>query len=143
MVTEKLGYGAFSTVWNCKDLKLGKKNGAVKVAKLDESAAAQARDEVELLKCTEAAAGHGTGSEFVVKMVGHFEVKGPCGVHTCIALELLGPSLLSFIPNEGMCLENVKAIMKQVLEGLSFLHDRAQIIHTDIKPENVLFGQQA
>ena len=138
VVTEKLGYGAFSTVWNCKDLKFGKKNVAVKVAKLDESAAAQARDEVELLKCTEAA-GHGTGSEFVVKMVGHFEVKGPCGVHTCIALELLGPSLLYFLPNEGMCLENVKAIMKQVLEGLSFLHDRAQIIHTDIKPENILF----
>ena len=58
MVTEKLGYGAFSTVWNCKDLKFGK-DVAVKVAKLDESAAAQARDEVELLKCTEAA-GHGS-----------------------------------------------------------------------------------
>merc|ERR1719328_959029 len=28
--------------------------------------------------------------------------------------------------------------MKQVLEGLHYLHSKCQIIHTDIKPENVL-----
>merc|ERR1719245_1338712 len=29
-------------------------------------------------------------------------------------------------------------MMKQVLEGLHYLHSKCQIIHTDIKPENVL-----
>ena len=109
----------------------------MKVAKRNRSATAQARDEVKLLKCS-AGAGNGIGSESVVKMVGHFEVAGPCGVHICIALELLGPSVLHCLPEEGMCLENVKVVMKQVLEGLQFLHTKAQIIHTDIKPENVL-----
>ena len=28
--------------------------------------------------------------------------------------------------------------MKQVLEGLHYLHTKCKIIHTDIKPENVL-----
>ena len=136
-VIEKLGWGAFSTVWKCKDLKNGRQRVAVKVAKRNSSATAQAKDEVKLLECS-AGAGNGIGSESVVKMVGHFEVKGPHGVHICIALELLGPSVLSCLPEEGMCLENVKVVMKQVLEGLHFLHTKAQIIHTDIKPENVL-----
>ena len=140
-VIEKLGWGAFSAVWKCKDLSLigGHQEVAVKVAKRNRSATEQAIDEVKLLKCTESS-GNGLGSEFVVKMLGHFEVRGPHGVHICIALELLGPSVLSFIPGsgEGMCLENVKVVMKQVLEGLHFLHNTAGIIHTDIKPENVL-----
>lgn len=32
----------------------------------------------------------------------------------------------------------VKRIIKQVLLGLSYLHDKCHIIHTDIKPENIL-----
>ena len=28
--------------------------------------------------------------------------------------------------------------MKQVLQGLQYLHNKCKIIHTDIKPENVL-----
>lgn len=39
---------------------------------------------------------------------------------------------------EGLPLEQVRLITKQVLEGLQYLHEKCQIIHTDIKPENVL-----
>lgn len=35
-------------------------------------------------------------------------------------------------------MEQVRVITKQVLEGLQYLHEKCQIIHTDIKPENVL-----
>lgn len=35
---------------------------------------------------------------------------------------------------------NVKCIIRQILEALEYLHNKCNIIHTDIKPENVLLG---
>ena len=54
---------------------------------------------------------------------------------------MLGHNLLKFIIRsnyQGINLTNVKIMMKQVLEGLDYLHTKCKIIHTDIKPENVL-----
>ena len=70
---------------------------------------------------------------------------------------MLGHNLLKFILRsnyQGIPLENVKILIKQVnkkylllffssvycqvLQGLSYLHNNCKIIHTDIKPENIL-----
>ena len=71
---------------------------------------------------------------------------------------MLGHNLLKFILRsnyQGIPLENVKLLIKQVtcyflnmimtliipaqvLQGLSYLHNVCNIIHTDIKPENIL-----
>ena len=58
-----------------------------------------------------------------------------------MVFEVLGHNLLKFIIRsnyQGIPLYNVKLIMKQVFEGLHYLHTKCKIIHTDIKPENVL-----
>lgn len=58
----------------------------------------------------------------------------------CMVFEVLGSNLLDLIIRanyNGIPLENVRTIMRQVLQGLDFLH-RLSIIHTDIKPENIL-----
>lgn len=55
--------------------------------------------------------------------------------------EVLGHNLLKLIIKSnyrGIPLANVRTIMRQVLEGLDYLHSKCKIIHTDIKPENVL-----
>ena len=70
-----------------------------------------------------------------------FKISGVNGTHVCMVFEVLGHNLLKFIIRnnyQGMPLKNVKIMMKQVLEGLHYLHTKCQIIHTDIKPENVL-----
>jgi serine/threonine protein kinase len=32
----------------------------------------------------------------------------------------------------------VKLITRQILEGLTYIHEVCKVIHTDIKPENVM-----
>lgn len=59
----------------------------------------------------------------------------------CLVFEVLGCNLLKLIIKSnyyGIPLINVKRIMRQVLEGLDYLHTKCKIIHTDIKPENIL-----
>lgn len=57
--------------------------------------------------------------------------------------EVLGCHLLKLIIKSnyyGIPIKNVKRIMRQVLEGLDYLHTKCKIIHTDIKPENILLA---
>ena len=63
--------------------------------------------------------------------------------HIAIAQELMQLDLHSFVSNfTGAKMEADMAIhiMHQILEGLSVLHDDCGIVHTDIKPENILVG---
>jgi serine/threonine protein kinase len=60
-----------------------------------------------------------------------------------MVFEVLGQKVLKLITKSnysGIPLENVRIITKQVLEGLHYLHTKCQIIHTDLKPENVLMS---
>jgi serine/threonine-protein kinase SRPK1 len=38
----------------------------------------------------------------------------------------------------GLPVECVKSIIRQTLQGLKYMHETCKIIHTDIKPENIL-----
>ena len=133
-VEGKLGWGTFSTVWRCSSKAGGAAEVAIKVMKSDEQTTEVARDEVRLLRAAE----RGGGGRFVVRLLEEFKVEGPHGTHMCIAMELLGPNLLTCLPRLGMHLTNVKAVMRGLLAALHHLHTKADIIHTDVKLENVL-----
>merc|ERR1719333_1773431 len=139
-VIRKLGWGNFSTVWLCWDLK-DKKFVALKVVKSASHYTETALDEIKLLKCVRDADEQDPLRERTVMLLDDFKISGVNGSHVCMVFEVLGHNLLKFIIRnnyQGMPLQNVKIMMKQVLEGLHYLHTKCQIIHTDIKPENVL-----
>ncbi|PSS37098.1 hypothetical protein PHLCEN_2v1064 [Hermanssonia centrifuga] len=64
-------------------------------------------------------------------------------VHICIVFEPLGENLLALIARHkqtGVPPALVKVITKQVLMGLQYLHEECQLVHTDIKPENIMIS---
>ena len=64
------------------------------------------------------------------------------GRHSIMAFEVLGRNLLTLIKRfnyEGIPMPIVREIAKQSLMGLDYLHRICGIIHTDLKPENVVF----
>jgi len=139
-VIRKLGWGHFSTVWLCWDLT-EKKFVALKVVKSASHYTETALDEIKLLKCVRESDSSDPLRERTVMLLDDFKIHGVNGTHVCMVFEVLGHNLLKFIIRnnyQGMPLENVKIMMKQVLEGLHYLHTKCKIIHTDIKPENVL-----
>jgi serine/threonine-protein kinase SRPK3 len=65
------------------------------------------------------------------------------GRHSVMAFEVLGKNLLSPIKKygyKGIPVRMVREICRQTLIGLDYLHRICGIIHTDLKPENVVFG---
>ncbi|XP_019736124.1 SRSF protein kinase 1b [Hippocampus comes] len=139
-VIRKLGWGHFSTVWLAWDIQ-EKRFVAMKVVKSAEHYTETALDEIKLLKSVRNTDLGDPSRERVVQLLDDFKISGMNGTHVCMVFEVLGYHLLKWIIKsnyQGLPLPCVKSIIRQVLQGLDYLHTKCKIIHTDIKPENIL-----
>ncbi|KAH9483406.1 Serine/threonine-protein kinase SKY1 [Psilocybe cubensis] len=158
VVVRKLGWGHFSTVWLAKDQKMNR-HVALKVVKSAPRYTETALDEIKLLQRLitsstppiapspsnpnppPSPAHTHPGRSHVISFLDHFRHKGPNGIHVCMVFEVLGENLLGLIKrhqNKGVPMPLVKQIAKQILLGLDYMHRCCGVIHTDLKPENVL-----
>ena len=162
LVVQKLGWGHFSTVWLARDIKFNT-YVALKVQKSAKNYMEAAYDEVEILDVIAKNTEHeewiksliyynkdtpdllkkGAISEHChnVMLLNSFQHYGPNGLHFIMVFEILGVNLLEIMKRfdyKGIPIPLVRRIAKQVLMGLDYLHRICKIIHTDLKPENVI-----
>ncbi|KAG0268872.1 serine/threonine protein kinase, CMGC group [Actinomortierella ambigua] len=136
----KLGWGHFSTVWLARDTVMNR-HVALKVVKSASHYTETAEDEIKLLQRVVTANVDAPGRKYVVELLDNFIHHGPNGLHVCMVFEVLGENLLSLIKryrHRGIPVHLVRQIIHQVLMGLDYMHRECGIIHTDLKPENVL-----
>ncbi|KAL5361130.1 kinase-like domain-containing protein [Aspergillus floccosus] len=73
-----------------------------------------------------------------------YRVQTKCSVHACLVHPSLGLSLdqlTPLLPPDGVMSSGmVRTTMRNVFAALDFLHAEARVIHTDIQPNNILFG---
>lgn len=153
---QKLGWGHFSTVWLAKDLKYNT-FVALKIQKSAQNYLEAAFDEVEILeqvstkwkakewqdsfKQYENTKEVNSDSCNCIQLLNSFVHFGPNGKHFVMVFEISGVNLLEVIKRynyRGIPLPLVRIIAKQILIGLDYLHRVCRIIHTDLKPENVV-----
>eukprot|EP00760_Papus_ankaliazontas_P000181 PhM_4_TR10033/c0_g1_i1/m.38802/K08832/SRPK3, STK23; serine/threonine-protein kinase SRPK3 len=150
---KKLGWGEFSIVWLALDTARDDSPVALKISRANDIYQAASTAEVKLCRLVKARAddipeGHEdeVNIERVMLMRDSFHHLGPNGKHLVCVLEKLGNNLLSLMTAsnfQGLAPVVVKYVMRQILQGLAFLHDRVEIVHADLKPENVLMCEEA
>ena len=135
-INEKLGYGRFSTVWSAS------KNGspfAIKIYRSGVSFEKYFENEMKVLNKIKDAARESNARGHSI-ILHHEDKKYPSdfGIHNCIVFPRFHCSLSKLLRSDGnLKIPVAEKIMKDIFAGLEYLHS-IDIIHTDIKPENIL-----
>lgn len=136
-VKHLLGKGSFGQVFLAVDHCTGQKV-AVKIVRSDERFTRQAMEEIKIL--TKLNAQQFNGEYNVILLLDHFYFRG----HVCMVFELLFMNLYEVIHRNNFigCSQSLtRKFAIGILHCLKLLYEN-QIIHCDLKPENVLLRHQ-
>lgn len=131
-----LGEGTFGKVLECWDRR-ERRRVAVKVIRALYKYREAARLEIEVLETLRRADPE--GRQPCIRLLRHFEYQG----HVCMVFEKLGLSVFEFLRRNNYRpypLDQARHIIQQLLQAVAFMH-ALRLVHTDLKPENLLLAR--
>ncbi|PWY75338.1 kinase domain-containing protein [Aspergillus sclerotioniger CBS 115572] len=141
----KLGWGTTSTIWLVRDLQRwpwqSERYLTLKVGCCNYRTVDEARQESNLERHIRDSNPNHFGHDVTRTFIESFEERSPYGTHVCLAYEPMREPLWILqkrFRNEVFPLSILKAYMKILLMGLDYLHSECNIIHTDLKADNIL-----
>ncbi|THW64553.1 kinase-like protein [Aureobasidium pullulans] len=139
-VLHKLGHGGFSTVWIARDQSL-KRNVALKIS-TSEGSSSRKRELCIHQRLLENSVPPTNDHKHIVRLLDNFEHPGPNGMHICLVLELLGPSVATVIEerfaSNRLSGSVAKKACKEMVLALEVLHAQG-IGHGDLHTGNLAF----
>ncbi|KAJ5935369.1 hypothetical protein N7466_004916 [Penicillium verhagenii] len=140
-IYHKLGWGGYSTVWLAKDRDQDQWV-ALKIMTAD----SEASRELQNMRHLERECPSNLSSVYIVQLLDAFTHEGPNGVHQCLVLELLGPSVNHVLrdysdpcsPNDPLEPEIILRLSTQVIKAVRFIHSSG-MCHGDVSDHNMAF----
>ncbi|GAB0139051.1 hypothetical protein EsDP_00007267 [Epichloe bromicola] len=139
-VVAKLGFGTASTVWLCRKLVGNSSLLTLKVCTTQDSE--KVNNELAVSRHVRSIEAEHPGRGMLRLVQDDFQVAGPHGMHQCLVFDPLGLTFTQFrnkFPNRALNKELLQQTLQLILLGLDFLH-QAEVVHTDISPNNILLG---
>lgn len=134
LLISELGYGGFATVWLAYNIN-SKKYFAIKIQ--DSGEIKTGEEEVKLFnKFTN------EQCPYINKIIETFYHKMEYGIHICMVFELMAGSLFDIMEmgrySKGIPHDIAKIITYQLLIAITVLNKKYNLVHTDLKTENIL-----
>ncbi|KAE8154687.1 kinase-like domain-containing protein [Aspergillus avenaceus] len=140
----KVGWGVSSTTWLARDMRGHRWEPEDVVAlKITNTGSVERESERAIEECIATADRSQRGYQLFRTSLEHFEVSSPEGRHLCLAYELMREPLWLFQRRfkDGIIpLPIIKTYIRFFLIGLDYLHTTCNVVHTDLKLENIMIS---
>ncbi|QSS54231.1 protein kinase [Histoplasma capsulatum var. duboisii H88] len=141
-VVGKLGFGSTSTAWLARDIH-GRRYVMLKIFVRASSMGQRVDDELKMYRCMDQAPKGHPGRKAVRTLLDAFYIDGPEDKHQCLVHPPLWESVLTFLrrnPVERLPSAVIAFVLRRLFLALDYMHTECNIVHTDIKADNIMFG---
>ncbi|KAE8352712.1 kinase-like protein [Aspergillus coremiiformis] len=145
-IVTKIGYGSSSTIWLARDLNqwrcFREKYVAMKIhASGHHERADAAQNELDILRRVSRTNPQHQGWHFNRHLLDTFAFEYCSRTHLALVFEPLREPLWIYrgrFTGDVIPPSILKILLQMILQGLDYLHSECRIIHTDLKPDNIM-----